>query len=514
MKNMKGLMKCYLLSSMLAFPVFSKFIREEEYRYMQELRDYALSQDVTLSDLYQDYLEQKENLSDYALTAISSLSTCCDKGKYLDALGINSDTVNDAYAHFVDIHPIHQNSSLYDAINDDIYWDKALLTIIHNSTTWGNASSITLGEIKEKVSSLEEFIKELKVDFPDYDMKMLACNLEECVIKEENLDSEDILAIVSNNQIIYNKTREEKVDPLVDFHEYFHYAVQSCNDINEYDDFSRTNDGIHISTRSLKGLGKHDIMAHSRFQYLFLEEIYADLYAANLLSCEVEHYEEYRNVLSLLQLILCLQENYSVDAILDQFVYQDPVAFIQNFSVYGEDPEKCFIQNCQMLKVCDILLKDYSFYVENNHFEDDFSKEGIREMKKFILDRTEAMFYQNLIVFNETYPEEVSLEDNIVMMNLFYKYRQKANDTLTAYSSVTYGGEYIENAYIYDPHSKEYRKTMFSYLSQKYDVELEAFDYYTFNFVLDDYQFPEVLGEEKQEFYQGLLTNKNILIKK
>ena len=223
MKNIKGAMKCYLLSSLVLLPVFSKVIKEGEYHYIQKLRDNTLSHDAKLSDLYQDYLEQKENLSDYALTAISSLSDCCDKSKYIEALEINFDTVHDAYANFLDINvPVHQNSSLYDVDNDDIYWDKALITIINNSTTLENDSSITVEEIKEKVSSMEEFIKGLRMDFSDYDIETLACNLEECVIKKEEIEEEEVLAIVHDNQIIYNKAKEDQIDQLVDFQEYVH----------------------------------------------------------------------------------------------------------------------------------------------------------------------------------------------------------------------------------------------------------------------------------------------------
>lgn len=481
-------------------------IEKEIYEASLETRELVLDSDASLEDIY---ISRDESLSEEAKMAISSISNSSYHGDYIDLLGMDLDTVEEAYANFVPVRPKeHEASRLYDKEKQDINWDLATETILDNTYQYflfhqGKCQLFSEEELLNKIEILKKTANQLKEDFPDYDLEMFACNLEKCHFIKQELESDTVVARVSENSIIYN----EKCDAsfLADSHEAFHYLVNTCSDVDDESSFSHQMGGIHIAMSSLESPGCYRNGYQNRFQFLFLEEIYAELYASEITKEEQNHYLFVDEVLTFIQLILGLQEDYQIDTILENMVYQDPIAFIQNFPVYGEEKDLYFIRNCQMLKSCDILLKYNKWYLKNieNASLPNMEEDGISELKRMALDQMEQTFFNNLILLNELHPEEMDIEDNIGMIKYFYHYEEMVNSSLTKSSCAQYGGEFWDYYYVIGSNHTKYRDIMFQYLSDKKKVryqELEAL-YYGYGGDLE-FSFLDVLGEEKKEFYQ------------
>lgn len=436
---------------------------------------------------------------------------------YIDLLGIDLETATDAYANFVEFDiPYHSSSKLYDDENDNIKWELVPSTILYNSYCYSNlrgssCSLLSSSEIEAKVATMRQVVEKVKEDFPSYDMKSFACNLEKCTITEEVLKEDTTIAEVSAPHIFNNTKWEE--DALVDTHEDIHYVMLTCEDIEKEKAFSRVSGGVAVETMPYSAPGQYQSGYYNRFRYPFLEEIYAELYAAEITSRKQEHYLYFDEVLTLLQLVLGLQDNYDIDQILENLVYHDPVAFIQNFPVYGDDLDQYFVSNLQMLKACDILLRKNKWYidlVEENHMEEKFSTEGIFELKKMALDQIEKTFFNQLILLNEGHKGELKLEDFFAMIKLFYRYEEDANYSLTQVACSNYNGEYDDIYYVQGSKNYQYKNILFQYLSSQFTLSYDKIVNDYSNYInQENYQFPNVLGSDKQEFYQTLFEMRN-----
>ena len=166
-----------------------------------------------------------------------------------------------------------------------------------------------------------------------------------------------------------------------------------------------------------------------------------------------------------------------------------------------------------MLKACDVLLRKSEWYlglVEANNLEEDFSTQGVSELKKVALDQIEKTFFNQLILLSEIHGEELELEDYFAMIKLFYRYENDANYSLTKVTCSNYDSDYNDIYYVQGSRNREYKNIFLKYLSSKFEMSSDYMEVVYGEYMnKSDYQFPEVLGSQKQEFYQTLFQMQN-----
>ena len=265
-----------------------------------------------------------------------------------------------------------------------------------------------------------------------------------------------------------------------------------------------------------------------RYHWRFIEEGYTALYTKEMTKGLQESYNTYDEAIDLLQAILALNENYQVDDILKQIIYQEPVEFIKNFPVYGQDEEKFMLDNLKALKGLDILVganEQWINYLDSNYPKLDYTNEAQLEMSQAIHKQFAKIYFNNLIVLNEQHPE-MTVEDNTVFLDLFFKLMNnividsslvEENTTLRemieaqnievrplSQIQVNYNQELVpafpETTFL------DYRNIYIEYLAKRYQKPVEELkqEMLSGEPMKNDYQFPEFLGPEKKEFYQFL----------
>ena len=228
-------------------------------------------------------------------------------------------------------------------------------------------------------------------------------------------------------------------------------------------------------------------------------------------------YYTYDEGLDFLQGTLALNEDYQVDEILQQMIYQDPVSFIQNFPVYGKEEEQFFLDNLKALKGLDILIKPNQEWIDHlntNYPELSYTKEAQTEIKNKVYNHFAKIYFNNLIVLNEHH-KEMSLEDNVAFINLFSKLTANiiTDDTFLDKTIEENSTTLIENSFNNKMLSKSsnndfyyYKDIFLNYLAERYYKTTEELknEIQNIEISITDYQFPAFLGEEKQQFYQFL----------
>ena len=499
---------------------------EQKQQMIKETKDLE-------SDAFERLIPDQElELSKAAESAINEISRQVNHNSYLDALNVNDNTLLASYSS-IDDTTSHTYTALYDSSTDSINWDKAVDYIYVNSLLKADNKDGTYAptkrEIIEYLSLFQEVYNQLKADFLEYDTKKLACKLEYFDILKSSMQDDSIIAQTSNSEIVlnplYNMLSDKEKEDIIK-HEEFHVSVCDCID---------NKNGIIFGTSipSTIALGvKDDTFVTERYHWKFVEEGYTSLYTKEMTSGLQETYITYDEALDWLQAVLALNEDYQVDDILKQIVYQEPVEFVQNFPVYGEDRKKFFMDNLKALKGLDILVgtnKQWIDYLNTNYSYLDYTLDAQIEMKTAINNQFSKLYFNGLIVLNEKHPE-MTLEDNAAFINLFIKWMNNITLDNTLIEENENLRSYLEDKNIevrpysliqinYQQDLKpnfpkstfvDYRNIFIEYLGNKYhkdpknlDVELLSPD-----IVREDYLFPEFLGEEKQKFYQFLYEDK------
>lgn len=481
----------------------------EKVAGINQLNDVYSIKEIPLSQESQDVIEEICNSS---ITGTNETYN----SRYLDIIEINSQTATDAYVNLRDIQVLtHENTFFYDEKNNDIKWDLLAEHIYQNGLAKeqeeNQGNTLSLEEIEEKLKNIKYFVSKLRNDFPDYNIKELACKLNNySFLEKTNLSAR---AETTDSTITYNNNYEQTSG--TDDHEVFHIALHSCNDINNYQnsDISRISSGINIDTATFPEYQNEiviDPLCAERYHYAFIEEIYAELYSAEVSDEKQNSYEGYDEILTTMQLALGLQDNYKIDSILYDLVYHDPIAFIKHFPVYGKNQEKYFLDNCKMIKSYDILLERPTNYINllNSELKANYATDGVKELQQMATSQLSKIFFNNLIVMNESYQDEITIEDNYNMIYLFEKYLGKTYQAISTVES-TRTGVYLELNQN-DSSFNVNRNTFLQYLGKKNHLdEISTISGY-FNFVPnDDYQFPSFMGKEKQGYYKQLLQEKN-----
>lgn len=484
----------------------------------------------SLDEIYYTLDDKKElKLSKEALCAIENI---CNNEisevyeyyneEYVNLLDINELNATDTYANFEDIEIInHQYETYYDEEKDSIDWDSLAHKIYLNglnspqNDALKETYTLSLKEIKQKLKRMEYFLKVIKQDYPNYDVGELACNLENASFLKGKVKDKDekIVARTSHYSITYyiNKNLENKLkgkQEAIDYHEWFHFFINSCQDIIEIKNIVGLFDGVYIHSTFYPKYydnNKLDELAVLRYRYDFLQEIYAELYSNDVANSEQFSYLNYDEILNMLQIALGVDENYQIDSILRDLIYKDPITFIKHFPVYGRDKTNYFLNNLRMLKSFDILLLGqdrqswYYEYVEKNDLNDE---EAIINLKLMSFSQLSKIFFHNLIILNEIYEEELSLQDNYYLMRLFEEMIYRSSSA-------------IDNIYKYkigsvdDSSYKLEKEDFIIYLSKKYNLQKQNIinEYKESNcieFIKIDYELPEFF-EDKKDYYNELM---------
>lgn len=449
--------------------------------------------------------------------------------KYLNALDITLENARDAYGNFQKVNaPFHIYDQYFDSKTNVIDWDGLAQQIYENSKSYvvgeEDIDALSSAEVLEKVENMEEFYEELKEDFPSFNSDVLACNLEQYSMIEEPVSyaGSSYVALASTSDQLKNITyydfngeidlSEKEIDA-IDYHEDFHVFVDSCPDKEFYGHShkeARHGGGININTSYVLD-EENDILDdryQSRYHYPFLEEIYAELYSKEKMNMKQDAYPCYDEVLDVMQLTLGLNDEYRIDQILADIIYQDPLSFIRNFPVYGKD-EKYFVQNLQMLKSFNTALKPDYYYLLS--LDLDFDWQFCSVLRNSALHHLTKTFFNNLIVMNEKHFTEITLEDNYHIMHLFCKYLENADHAIQVNAYYLGNIEFFSDDII-DTVYQESRSIFFDYLSEKFQVDrssiLQQYSDFTDD-KLDEYSFPSFMPEVKREYYQELIAARN-----
>lgn len=130
-------------------------------------------------------------------------------------------------------------------------------------------------------------------------------------------------------------------------------------------------------------------------------------------------YTDYNEALNLIQLSLALSDSYQIDELLKETIYNDPISFLKEFPVYGNDKEQFFFDTIEALRGLNILVNSQqasAYYYEDSTY----TAETLSQVKTSTYEQISKIFYNNLIVLNEQHPE-MTLEDNIAFVKLFLR---------------------------------------------------------------------------------------------
>lgn len=524
-QNLKTLLLMMTLGTGLLgeYKIASDIVESQHQQKIQE--ELEKQEDAAFEELLPD---QELELSKEAEEAINEISRQVNYTPYLEALNINKATFLLSYANTEDTTS-HTYTALYDSSTDSIDWEKAIDYIYVNSMIKADEEENTYApaksEITEYVSFLQEAYNQIKSDFTKYDTKKLACKLEYFAILKSATPENSNIAVTNNTEIILNpiydilreKSREDTIK-----HEELHLAVCDCIDNKR---------GVLFGTSILSMPAprvKEDLFMSERYHWRFIEEGYTALYTKEMTNGLQESYITYDEAIDLLQAILALNENYQVDDILKQMIYQEPVEFIKNFPVYGQNEEKFMLDNLKALKGLDILVganEQWINYLDSNYPKLDYTNEAQLEMSQAIHKQFAKIYFNNLIVLNEQHPE-MTVEDNTAFLDLFFKLMNnividsslvEENTTLRemieaqnievrplSQIQVNYNQELVpafpETTFL------DYRNIYIEYLAKRYQKPVEELkqEMLSGEPMKKDYQFPEFLGPEKKEFYQFL----------
>jgi len=440
--------------------------------------------------------------------------------RYFDFLDIHLGNLKEAYGKYHDLSsPWHYNSSYYKRVTNEIDWEGLALHIYENGVEEAKddeqVEAFSLPEVEEKIRRMRDLFMIVSEDFPEFSVAELACKLEDYqffyrvdTLMEGGYQN---LANTYYNKTIYSKREENDSEEDIratDYHEDFHIFVNSCIDKILYSDVSRNNGGIHIASPSESCYSKVKGDCFTRYYYSFLEEIYAELYSAQCQHKNQDTYTLYDESLDVIQLVLAMDDGYSVDAILEDLVYQHPISFLRHFPNYGEDKENYLVNTCQMLKSFDLLLEANPAYFDYLLEQGLDQREGISHLKIKAFSQLSSLFFNRLIVMNDTYSSSMTLEDNFAMIELFDCYLQKANLAINYHLSLMECDVPWETG-MYDSSYLADKEVFFHYLSKEYNrEEADLYQEYVDHEEREDYTFP-MFDSEKKKYYQALFEARN-----
>ena len=464
-----------------------------------------------INELMQDTDVQ---VSANASTVINQISSINIDSMYMDALGIDKETLAMAYKKYNDESDSHQYQTLYDETTDSIKWDEVSRKIYETSKEAEGKSNSSLGrtesfseeDIKTMVDAIEVEYNQVKQDFPDFDTKELACKLEYYALLKSNSDNENVVASTYNNQIvfypIYDDLSKRQRDDTI-YHEGFHLFSNNCVD-------NRSEDYLTYLMPS------------------FIEEYYAAKYTQELTGYYQTSYMNYNDGLDLLQVALALNDNYQIDEFLTDSMYNDVESFLKEFPVYGKDKEKFFLDTITALKGLDLLLDSTN---SANYLNLNYTNNAQQSIINSVYSQISKIFYNNLIVLNEQHPE-MTLEENLAFLQVFIATKERvcidydmviSSTKLLPFNNSSNSKEgkleslatvHNETVTLSNIEKSTPRDYFIKYIATKYHMSVEDTEKKLFSVKVmsDNYEFPDFLEPEKKEFYQYLANEAHGMI--
>lgn len=441
------------------------------------------------NDNFENLLSLDEvNLSKEAENAINEISSATLKMPLLEELEITKVSAGWTFTT-PEVIDKHENDSLYDKEKEDIRWNEVEEVIYQNGLTRDledNLEALSEEEVIEQVNYIHDTYNEIKKDFKDYDTKTLACNLENHAFLKSSTKNGSVIAATFSDKITFYPTYysyNDKMQEQVSKHEAFHLLTNNCYDA--------------------------DIIYKKAYTYSFIEEIYAELYSSEITSTSQTTYHNYDEALNLLQASLGLGENYQVDDLLKKILYKDPVGFIKELPTFGPDKEKFLLDTLKAMKGLDLVVNPDLEYLEQVQKENDgiSYEEILKEIKDYCIKGLGKIYYNNLIMLNEKH--DLSLIDNTALAQLYFKLANNIREGVVLEEDTT--SDNSTHITSNDPGVNDYYDIFIEYLSKKYDLGKDTiYNIINSSYISDiSYQMPEILGEEKQEFYQWLWEDKS-----
>lgn len=520
---LKGFAIGYVTGSLSIVGVasFNNVIIEREL--LNEEKEKEKAKKEALNQEFESLLSTNDlEISEEAKDAINKICLAPLNMTYLDDLEITKENTALAYQE-ISVITNHKNTNLYEEESDSINWSEAVDVIYQNGISLEELDDgvvpMTIEEVEEQVKWIEESYNEIKSDFKNYDTKELACLLQNYSFLNSDISNGSTVASTTTEQIVfypYYYLDSSFYREAITKHEAFHLLVNHCEDANTKDICG----GIDVLNLNYDD---DNYVVLASYIYNFIEEIYAELYSSENTTGVQRSYHGYDEALNLLQATLALGDNYQVDELLEKIIYKDPSSFVKNLPTFGYSKEKFLLDTLKSIKALDIIIGSDQTYLTQlkNKYPDISYDQLIRELKDCFISGLGKVYYNNLILLNEKY--DLTLEDNTALTMLYWKL---INNIVPAEISIPDEDLSPDNIIISpnqdlsyllrkyhnlsstysDSDINDYHDIFVDYLSKKYNMGRNTvYDKTKDTSILDtNYQMPEVLGKEKQEFYQWL----------
>lgn len=402
----------------------------------------------------------------------------------------------------------HYNTELYNKMNNSIYWDKLVDYIINNTAAIIKKENtdelvpLSPSDVKTIVKQLSEFTNDVKRDYPEYDMRHLACQLELLSLAyraKEKTDSRT-LATTSYSSIEWFLNSEGECPALetslmLNEHEFKHFLCSYCIDeISAKENVYITPSGVIYG-------------ANTSLNFSFIEEATAEEYAADRNNQETVTYYEKTSALDTIRFVLSMQDDYEEDGFLKYSFLQNPLAIIQQFPVLN-DQIYYFKNNLKMLASYNACFSSVpSAFVSSvesvpgyKGFYSNFEqrKEVLSSLGTYASVELSRLFMTNLVVMNDT-KDSMTLNYNFYLMRLFEKRMDIMFSAMSDFQKFNMSSANYKQIY------QERLGALFQYLSVRYQMDLgtvrKLYDEYSLD---QGINYPTFVEGNIQSFYKEL----------
>ncbi len=302
----------------------------------------------------------------------------------------------------------HTYSSLYLEEEDDLDWSLLFSTLKENAYAYqldllekidtADESMKTFYE-REYIETLSdedleiwihefhEFILLIRAEYPNFDMRRLACVLEDYTVgyeKEKPL-----------NKYTYASTGAKVMSyPLWDgyypnfanfkqhnYHEFRHLiGLAGTDEENEFGDLHCGGMWIYSTIKYMdeykEVLGNIKLSdEYFPFSYHFIEEATAEMKSSSLLEVEPTTYTSERFIMNTIEYSLFLEDSYTNGNIEKAMIYHNPIALIEQFPIMDIEEEEWFYSQLEMLEAYNVCNKDIKWILFNADLEENESEE-------------------------------------------------------------------------------------------------------------------------------------------
>ena len=489
-------------------------------------------EDLTIDDIILTIEEKGHHLSNSAQEYFNSLNledyiNETNKSTVaLYGLAINEDI----YAALTDQNIIqtienHQNIELYDSDKDQIKWD-----LLKNKIKTNNNNALKKDEEKKKtiplcykgyeslsdsdiniiINQFQEVTNDIKLHYPSFDIKELACHLEKlALLYETNTENtnQNILAYTAENDnliawLVYDNNYPD-LNSFYDIneHEIKHYITQICDC---YKEESRRNDNHSLYTIIPTGINidnphnQYIMDYYQPLRYSFIEEALAEKYARkdDYLTTYIINNEALNNI----QMALSLTDYYDKDMFMKSSTLQNPIAMLQQFPVSNANKNQ-FLDNIRMLSAFETTVSTSSnstYQFAHLHLLTVESPESINQQLICYANlELNRIFFQNLIIMNES-TQDFNLEYNIYLMKLFSMRTNQCIKDLDEIYETNTSTQFYETYY-------PMLVTTETYLSDKYQTSREDIEQLFIDMNVETFDnFPKSISTDKIAYYKSL----------